>query len=265
MIDSMTSLSLKPITVYTGGKGKKTTITSFEDILKKEKLTKEEQTALSQINLERNLAGRTGGASSDADATEGTASKNTAGDAFASTEKTEEVTYRDPATGVAVRYVDVADSGKNSSTSAVSGADSVNATSASSMKKTKYDEYFKKAALKYDVSESLLKAIAKAESNFNANAVSSAGAIGVMQLMPATAQGLGVKNAYDPEQNIMGGAKCISQKLKEFHGDVRLALAAYNAGSGAVKRYGGVPSYCKTYVNRVLSYKEAFETASAVG
>ncbi|MCI8377128.1 MAG: lytic transglycosylase domain-containing protein [Lachnospiraceae bacterium] len=133
------------------------------------------------------------------------------------------------------------------------------------MKKTKYDSYFKAAAKKYNVSESLLKAIAKAESNFNPKDVSSSGAMGVMQLMPETAKGLGVKDPFDPEQNIMGGAKCISQKLKEFNGDVRLALAAYNAGSGAVRRNGGVPSYCKTYVSRVLSYKSAFETAAAVG
>ena len=86
-----------------------------------------------------------------------------------------------------------------------------------------------------------------------------------MQLMPVTARSLGVKDVFDPEQNIMGGAKCIKQKLKEFNGNVRLALAAYNAGSGAVKRHGGIPSYCKNYINKVLSYKEAFETASAVG
>ncbi len=133
------------------------------------------------------------------------------------------------------------------------------------MKKTKYDAYFKAAAKKYNVSESLLKAIAKAESDFNPDCVSSAGAMGVMQLMPETAKGLGVDDPFDPEQNIMGGAKCISLKLKEFKGDVKLALAAYNAGSGAVRRNGGVPSYCNTYINRVLSYKEAFETANAVG
>lgn len=128
------------------------------------------------------------------------------------------------------------------------------------MKKTKYDAIFKKAAKKYGVSESLLKAVAKAESDFNPNDVSSAGAVGVMQLMPSTAKELGVKNPYDAEQNIMGGAKLIAAHLKKFNGNVRYALAAYNAGSGAVKRYGGVPSYCKTYVNRVLSYKKAYET-----
>ena len=124
---------------------------------------------------------------------------------------------------------------------------------------------YSKRRQKYGVSESLLKAVAKAESNFNPNDVSSAGAIGVMQLMPSTAKELGVTNPYDAEQNIMGGAKLIAAHLKKFNGDVRLALAAYNAGSGAVKKYGGVPSFCKTYVNRVLSYKKAYETANAVG
>ncbi|MCH5267243.1 MAG: lytic transglycosylase domain-containing protein [Lachnospiraceae bacterium] len=132
------------------------------------------------------------------------------------------------------------------------------------MKTTKYDSYFKKAAKKYGVPESLLKAIAKAESNFNERDVSSSGAMGVMQLMPDTARSLGVDDPFDPEQNIMGGAKCIAQKLKEFNGDVKLALAAYNAGSGAVRRAGGIPSQCKSYVNKVLSYQKAFETAARV-
>ena len=127
------------------------------------------------------------------------------------------------------------------------------------------DVIFAEAATCYNLPVDLLKAVAKVESNFNPSAVSSAGAMGVMQLMPNTAKGLGVTNPFDAWQNIMGGAKCIKQKLKEFNGNVRLALAAYNAGSGAVKRHGGIPSYCKNYINKVLSYKKAFETASAVG
>lgn len=164
--------------------------------------------------------------------------------------------------GETYTYTDVADD-DNTKTSSTSK--SSNTTTVDSMKKTKYDAIFKKAAKKYGVSESLLKAVAKAESDFNPNDVSSAGAVGVMQLMPSTAKELGVKNPYDAEQNIMGGAKLIAAHLKKFNGNVRYALAAYNAGSGAVKRYGGVPSYCKTYVNRVLSYKKAYETANAVG
>lgn len=261
MITSVNSLKmLRPLITYSVDKEEQTTtITSFEEMLKEQKLAGQKDAA-EKTESEKNLTGKTSGKEQSAEKadSESKASNDTSSQA---------VTYRDPSTGASVRYVDVADSAKDKDTSvgATSGSDKANTTSASSMKKTKYDAYFKKAALKYNVSESLLKAIAKAESNFNANDVSSAGAIGVMQLMPSTAEGLGVKNPYDPEQNIMGGAKCISQKLKEFKGDVRLALAAYNAGSGAVKRYGGVPSYCKTYVNRVLSYKEAYETASSVG
>ncbi len=126
------------------------------------------------------------------------------------------------------------------------------------------DEIYQEASQTYGVSVDLLKAMTKQESNFNPNATSRSGAQGLMQLMPATAKSLGVTDPYDAGQNIMGGAKCISQKLKEFNGDERMALAAYNAGSGAVKRYGGIPSYCKTYVNKVQSYKKAYETAESV-
>ncbi len=118
------------------------------------------------------------------------------------------------------------------------------------------DNIFEKAAAQYDVPVSLLKAIAKAESNFNPKAVSHAGAKGVMQLMPATAKALGVTDAFDPEQNIMGGAKYISQMLKRYDGNTKLALAAYNAGSGNVKKYGGIPPFKETqnYVKKVMRY-----------
>nr|WP_315020768.1 lytic transglycosylase domain-containing protein [uncultured Aminipila sp.] len=121
---------------------------------------------------------------------------------------------------------------------------------------TELDEIFAKAAETYDVPEELLKAVAKAESGFNPNAVSKCGAMGVMQLMPATAKALGVVDAYDPEQNIMGGANYISQKLKAYDGDITLALAAYNAGSGNVAKYGGVPPFAETqnYIKKILGY-----------
>lgn len=259
MISSINSLTLKPIKPYTGKGPSDTTITSFDEMLEKQK--KGYKLAISSEEIANGTA--LTGADAAKRAEKKSSSEN--GNLNQSAQELTDASYRNQATGASVRYVDVADKsdegGKPAQTESTS---SVSTTSADSMKKTKYDEYFKKAAAKYNVSESLLKGIAKAESNFNAKAVSSAGAMGVMQLMPTTASSLGVKNPYDPEQNIMGGAKCISQKLKEFNGDVRLALAAYNAGSGAVKRYGGVPSYCNSYVKKVLSYKEAFETASAV-
>lgn len=234
-LNAMNSLKvLKPVKTYPDNSGRETTITGFDEMLHKVSGKKDETKSKKVEKEDTSTVGDTG--------------------------------YKDPVTGRMVRYIDVAD-GKEEDGNKVKQSSSAGnqAVPASSMKKTKYDEYFKAAAKKYNVSESLLKAIAKAESDFDPGCVSSAGAMGVMQLMPETAKGLGVDDPFDPEQNIMGGAKCISLKLKEFKGDVRLALAAYNAGSGAVRRNGGVPSYCTTYINKVLSYKEAFETANAVG
>ena len=113
------------------------------------------------------------------------------------------------------------------------------------------------AAEKYGVDPRLVAAIAEVESNGNQYAISSAGAIGVMQLMPGTANALGV-NPYVEAENIEGGAKYISQMLTTFNGDVRRAVAAYNAGPGAVQRYGGVPPYSETqnYVRRVIDLYE---------
>lgn len=120
------------------------------------------------------------------------------------------------------------------------------------------DELFEAAAQKYQVPVNLLKAVGKAESNFNPDTISHAGAQGVMQLMPQTAKSLGVVDAFDPEQNIMGGAKYLSQMLDRYDGDVKLALAAYNAGSGNVAKYGGVPPFKETqnYVKKVMEYAE---------
>ena len=121
-----------------------------------------------------------------------------------------------------------------------------------------YADLFNEAATTYGVDVNLLTAIAKQESNFKADAVSSAGAIGIMQLMPATAESLGVSNPYDARENIMGGAKYIRQMLDRYDGDVTLALAAYNAGSGNVAKYGGVPPFTETqnYVAKVTANYE---------
>ncbi|MCL2046083.1 MAG: lytic transglycosylase domain-containing protein [Oscillospiraceae bacterium] len=116
------------------------------------------------------------------------------------------------------------------------------------------DAIFDAAAQRYNLPVNLLKAVAQTESNFQINATSPAGAMGIMQLMPATARGLGVTDAYEPEQNIMGGAKFLRQMLDTFNGDVQLALAAYNAGPNNVQKYGGIPPFNETqnYVRKVL-------------
>ncbi len=118
------------------------------------------------------------------------------------------------------------------------------------------EEIFEEASRTYHVPKDLIKAIAKAESDFDPNATSGAGAQGVMQLMPATARELGVTDAYDPYQNIMGGTKYISQMLEKYEGNVSLALAAYNAGSGNVAKYGGIPPFKETqnYVAKILGF-----------
>lgn len=118
------------------------------------------------------------------------------------------------------------------------------------------ESIFQEASQKYHVALNLLKAIGKAESGFNPQAVSSAGAQGVMQLMPATARSLGVEDSFDARSNIMGGAKYIASLLERYQGDTVLALSAYNAGSGNVDKYGGVPPFKETqnYVQKVLSY-----------
>ncbi len=120
------------------------------------------------------------------------------------------------------------------------------------------DEIFNEAANKYNVPVDLLKAIGKQESNFNPDAVSRCGAQGIMQLMPRTAASLGVDDSFDPKQNIMGGAKYISQLLNKYDGNASLALAAYNAGSNNVAKYGGIPPFKETqnYVKKVLGYMQ---------
>ncbi len=125
----------------------------------------------------------------------------------------------------------------------------------------KYDQLIRKAADKFKIDSALIKAIIKAESNFNHQAVSPVGAQGLMQLMPATASALQVENAFHPENNIEGGVRYLRYLLDNYRGNLTLALAAYNAGEGNVAKYNNnVPPFRETqnYIKRVLSYYNSY-------
>jgi len=119
------------------------------------------------------------------------------------------------------------------------------------------NEYSQKNGLDAD----FVRAVVKQESGFNEKATSKCGAAGLMQLMPGTAKGLGVENPYDAEQNVKGGTKMLANLLKTYGGNKELALAAYNAGGGAVKKYGGIPPYGETqrYVKNVLNIYDRYK------
>jgi soluble lytic murein transglycosylase-like protein len=117
------------------------------------------------------------------------------------------------------------------------------------------DSIIEEAARRHDVDANLVRSLIKVESNFNAHAVSPKGAMGLMQLMPGTARTLNVSNPFDPQQNVDAGVRHLKHLLQDFNGDVRLSLAAYNAGAGAVARSKGVPPYAETrnYVKRITA------------
>jgi soluble lytic murein transglycosylase-like protein len=127
--------------------------------------------------------------------------------------------------------------------------------------RSSFDDLIRTAAAKEGVDSALVKAVARAESNLDPDAVSPAGAKGLMQLMDGTARSLGVSDSFDPAQNVAGGTHYLKQLLGRYGGDVSRALAAYNAGPGAVDRYGAIPPFKETqnYVRRVLDLRDAYQ------
>lgn len=125
---------------------------------------------------------------------------------------------------------------------------------------SEYDPLIEQAAARYGVDPAVLHGLIQQESDFNPGAQSSAGASGLTQLMPGTAASMGVANPLNPAESIEGGARYLSQLTAQFGGNTTDALAAYNAGPGAVQQYGGVPPYAETqsYVTKVLGYAEAY-------
>ncbi len=125
---------------------------------------------------------------------------------------------------------------------------------------SRYDQHIREASTLYQLPEAFVRAVVQVESNFYSDVVSHAGAIGLMQLMPRTATSMGVTDPFDPRQNVFGGTRFLRVLANDFNGDMVLTIAAYNAGKGAVLKYGGVPPYAETqgYVKKVLGYYYAF-------
>ena len=133
------------------------------------------------------------------------------------------------------------------------------------LNRTRYDEMIRTYAGRYGVDAALVKAVVHAESGFRAGVRSNRGARGLMQVMPGTGRAYGVRNLYDPKQNLRAGIRYLRYLLDRHDNDPTLALAAYNAGARAVKTYGGVPPFAETrgYVAKVLRYQRRYQMASA--
>lgn len=138
--------------------------------------------------------------------------------------------------------------------------DRVPARDRSSDRYSRYDTHIREASRLYQIPEPFIRAVMRVESDFNQSVVSRVGAMGLMQLMPGTARHMGVTNAFDARQNILGGTRFLRILANQFKGDLVLTIAAYNAGPGAVSRYKGIPPYDETrrYVQSVLRYYYAF-------
>lgn len=146
------------------------------------------------------------------------------------------------------------DNYRNTYTNNALQTETIAPTTKSTASKTDFDAIIEKASATFGIPEKMIRSVIQQESSFNSNAVSSAGATGLMQLMPATAKSLGVTDSTDPEQNIMAGTKYLKQMLNQF-GDYKTMLAAYNAGPGNVNKYGGIPPFTETqnYVSKVMA------------
>lgn len=127
-----------------------------------------------------------------------------------------------------------------------------------------YNDLIQTASGRYNIDAELIRAVIKAESDFNARARSQKGAMGLMQLMPETARLQNISDAYDPSENVEGGARHLRMLLDRYQGDLELSLAAYNAGSGAVEKHRGIPPFSETreYVRRVLRFYDSYRGGS---
>lgn len=129
---------------------------------------------------------------------------------------------------------------------------------------TRYDDWIREAGALYQIPEALIRAVIRVESDFDPRAVSPANARGLMQMIPETAERMLVSDVFDPRQNIFGGVRYLRVLANTFNGDLSLTIAAYNAGEGAVMRYGGIPPYPETqdYVVRVIGYYQQYRNGS---